>query len=320
MGNFDYLSVYNCENKIRVGSTYDGGYIIIDNLCDYDVLLSCGIANDDTFEHYFVNKYKTLCYAFDGTINRLPRQHNKIIFNKQNIGVSKNTNDLTKLIDKHNNIFIKMDIEGSEYAWLDNLNNEQLNKLKQICIEFHLEHECSNHIDLQYKLNAIKKLTKTHYCVHFHGNNWRSTTVIGEKVIDIFPSKTSEVVIDLDKEYPNGTVTFDYKSQFPIRFDYELSDLKLIIRRVDKDSGWDFKYRCVINGIQIPKVFEVTYIHKSLLHNHKLNDIPIPNIIYDTPNTGNWRPPTDDFENNRLANKKIPDIVITEPPFVNKIK
>ena len=57
MNNYDFLRVYDINNKLRIGSNYDGGYIIIDNLCNYDVLLSCGIANDDTFEHYFVNKH-----------------------------------------------------------------------------------------------------------------------------------------------------------------------------------------------------------------------------------------------------------------------
>ena len=41
-------------------------------MMNYDVLLSCGIANDDTFEHYFVNKHNTKCFAFDGTINNIP--------------------------------------------------------------------------------------------------------------------------------------------------------------------------------------------------------------------------------------------------------
>lgn len=83
MADYDYLQVYNINNKLRIGSIYDGGYIIIDKLCDYDVLLSCGIANDDTFEHYFVNKYNKKCFAFDGTIYNIPHQHKNIEFIKK---------------------------------------------------------------------------------------------------------------------------------------------------------------------------------------------------------------------------------------------
>ena len=319
MNKYDFFQVYDSNNKLRIGSTYDGGYIIIDKLCDYDVLLSCGIANDDTFEHYFVNKYNKECFAFDGTVNNIPHQHKKIIFMKKNIGITNDTTDMKYLIKNYDNIFLKMDIEGSEYDWINNLSDIEINKFKQICIEFHLEHECANNISLNNKLNAIKKLTISHYCVHFHGNNWRSTTLIGEKIINIGASVTNKKIIDLDKEYSTDTkVVFDYKSQFPINFSYIFDKNSLIITRTDQDSGWDHDYKCVIDGIQIPKVFECTYIHKSLVKELKLNTKNIPDILYDRPNTGNWRPPTEDFENNRKAKVIVPDIYINTYPFVSK--
>jgi len=316
--NYDFLQVYNIKNKIRVGSTYDGGYIIVDDLCNYDILLSCGIANDDTFEHYFVNKYNKNCFAFDGTINKIPRQHKNITFIKKNIGITSDTTDMKDLIKNYDNIFLKMDIEGSEYDWIHNLSSIEINKLKQICIEFHLEHECSSDINLNIKLDAIKKLADTHYCVHLHGNNWRSTTLLGEKNINIGKSETNTKIIDLDKEYPSNTkVVFDYKSQFPITFSYKFNEKQLIITRTDKNSGWNYEYKCAINGIQIPKVFECTYIHKSLVDKLELNSKNIPDVSLDTPNTGNWKPPTEDFENNRKQNTIIPDICLSYYPFVN---
>lgn len=318
MNNYDFLRVYDINNKLRIGSNYDGGYIIIDNLCNYDVLLSCGISNDDTFEHYFVNKHNTKCFAFDGTINNIPHEHPNINFIKTNIGITSNTTDMKYLINKYNNIFLKMDIEGSEYDWINNLSNIEINKFKQICIEFHLDHECSNHISLSNKLKAIKRIADTHYCVHFHGNNWRSTTLIGEKIINIGTSKNNTKIIKLDKEYPSNTkITFDYKSQFSEQFSYNIDKNKLKITRTDKNCGWEHEYKCVINGIQIPKVFECTYIHKSLVKELALNSKPIPDLLLDTPNTGMWRPPTDEFENNRKANKILPDIYLNTYPFVN---
>tara|TARA_B110000858_G_scaffold197484_1_gene259299 strand:+ start:5536 stop:5931 length:396 start_codon:yes stop_codon:yes gene_type:complete len=127
-------------------------------------------------------------------------------------------------------------------------------------------------------------------------------------------------IIHLDKEYATNTkVVFDYKSQFPIQFSYKFDKKKLIITRTDKNSGWDYQYKCVINGIQIPKVFECTYIHKSLVCGLVLNTKTIPDVLLDTPNTGNWKPPTEDFENNRKANTIIPDICLKTYPFVNKL-
>lgn len=128
-----------------------------DTLCDYDVLLSCGISNDDTFEHYFVNKHNTKCFAYDGTIDVIPHPHKNIAFIKKNIGLTNDTTDMKDIMKDYENIFLKMDIEGSEYDWINNLSDIEINKLKQITIEFHLEHECSKHISLDNKLNALKK-------------------------------------------------------------------------------------------------------------------------------------------------------------------
>ena len=59
--NLDYLKVYNTEHtKIRIGSINDGGYVIGENL-KYDILISCGISTDITFEDMFKNKYNIYC-------------------------------------------------------------------------------------------------------------------------------------------------------------------------------------------------------------------------------------------------------------------
>ena len=32
MNNYKFLQIYEFDNKLRIGSKYDGGYIIIDNI------------------------------------------------------------------------------------------------------------------------------------------------------------------------------------------------------------------------------------------------------------------------------------------------
>lgn len=59
------------EKKKRVGNPNgDGGYVIIDGLGDYDLLLSAGIADDISFEDEFLKDKNIKCFAFDGTIQR----------------------------------------------------------------------------------------------------------------------------------------------------------------------------------------------------------------------------------------------------------
>jgi hypothetical protein len=168
------LAVYKSPfTKIRLGKDNDGGYIIanIPN-AKYRLLLAGGIESEITFEEAFIEKYpNSSCLAFDGTIDCLPQdniltKNQKITFIKKNIG-SENSDTITNLhdiINANDAIFVKMDIEGSEIPWIKCLNDEQINKFEQIVMEFHNPFSDSD-------AEAFYKLNKTHYLIHFHGNN-----------------------------------------------------------------------------------------------------------------------------------------------------
>lgn len=138
------LEVYDFKNKIRFGRQSDGGYVICILNGTYDCYISCGVSNESGFDRDFLNFYKNIginnSFAFDGSIEDYPWHYTKNInFYKKNISDindSKNTN-LDNLINKYNNIFLSMDIEGGEYKWLLQLSENKLLKFKQICIELH---------------------------------------------------------------------------------------------------------------------------------------------------------------------------------------
>jgi hypothetical protein len=163
------LTVYSSPfPKIRLGKDYDGGYIIaIIPEIKYSILISGGIANDISFEEAIIDRYKIKCIAFDGTINKLPKDNINIEFIKKNIDADNNLHDL---IDSNDSIFIKMDIEGAEIPWIKSLSDEQINKFAQIVMEFHYPFS-ENEIDVFNKIN------KNHVLVHFHGNNCCGTRI-----------------------------------------------------------------------------------------------------------------------------------------------
>jgi hypothetical protein len=181
--NNNLFSVYKF-NKFRCGDSLDGGYTIGNIDVNYDCFISAGISNNDNFSIDFLKKYKLNindCYAFDGTIEKLPSNLiNIMTFIKKNIGYNNNEQftNFDDLTEKYNNIFLKMDIEGGEWPWLLSMNNEKLNKISQIVIELHGLTNTSWHnmtIDsfcsYDEKIVCLKKLEKTHYLVHAHGNN-----------------------------------------------------------------------------------------------------------------------------------------------------
>ena len=180
-----YLEVYEYPKLIRLGSLNDGGYVIGEGF-EYDCYISAGVAGEESFSRDFINNYNTLVnYAFDGTIDYYPWQYTtKIMFYKQNINnfSDQNNTDLLKFIEKYDNIFLKMDIEGGEYPWISKLNRNNLLKFKQIVIEFHGINDDSWGFNYLTKLECFKKLQETHYLIHAHGNNCSGTT---DKIPDV---------------------------------------------------------------------------------------------------------------------------------------
>jgi len=162
------LTVYASPfDKQRIGREYDGGYVIVDipNVT-YSLLLAGGVETDITFEEDFVKKYGTRCITFDGTIPCLPPTAVPMEFVRKNIGHI-NTPTLTNLhdiIDTHDNIFVKMDIEGGEIPWITSLSSEQMNKFEQIVMEFHNPFSHAEGV-------VFNKLNEHHVLVHFHPNN-----------------------------------------------------------------------------------------------------------------------------------------------------
>lgn len=162
----DYLRVFETEyEKKRYGKNGDGGYVIADGL-EYDIFISCGIGNDISFEKDFLDKYNIPCYAFDGTIEKLPEEDKRIQFIKKNIAgtESENTTNLKNLLESNTNVFIKMDIEGFEYEWIYSLEQKHLNAIKQLVIEFHNPFET-------IRFEQIGKISNLFFLCHLHPND-----------------------------------------------------------------------------------------------------------------------------------------------------
>ena len=169
LNKFDYtiLNTYKIPNNlVRVGPKEDGGYVIADGF-NYDLFISCGIANDIRFEESFLDIHKIKCFAFDGTIKSFPYHRNSIEWIPKNIGYlnTEKTTNLKEYIQNNNKIFLKMDIEGSEFNWLDSMTEIELDNFSQIVLEVHWPFDI-------YRMNMLKKLNKTHYIIHIHGNNY----------------------------------------------------------------------------------------------------------------------------------------------------
>lgn len=177
--------------KERIGKNNDGGYVITNLPGDYDMFLSGGISNDISFENDLIVKYPYLtCYAFDGSIEKLPQNNNNIIFVKKNIGCLNNEflTNLHEYMESYNNIFMKLDIEGFEFRVLPTFfENNYIYKVKQLVVEIHSPADIILYPEYFVGLSDIKNenmfelfknLNKTHTLIHFHANNGCNMNII----------------------------------------------------------------------------------------------------------------------------------------------
>lgn len=151
----------------RFGSTYDGGYILASYLLDKtSAFYSYGIGDNAQFDD-------SLCqnnipgYLYDHTISKNPSKCLKNKLKNEALSSQSILNHLKQNGHQNNNdLLLKMDVEGAEYEFLQNIAEETLNQFNQIVMEIH---DVIN--DKPESINIFQKLEKNHTLVHIHSNN-----------------------------------------------------------------------------------------------------------------------------------------------------
>jgi hypothetical protein len=201
------------DQLVRVGSLYDGGYVLTKELINNTkYLISFGISDNFDFEEDLHKLTKCSVVGYDYSINQrfwierfkkdLVKFFSLKIFKLKKIkGIfkyfrflfffNKNNNkfflkkisllEFTKILEickkkKKNNIFLKSDIEGSEYDFLNKINKYHANIIG-FAIEFH---------NLEKKSPKLKKFiinNKYYKLIHVHGNNLSSLDKYGDPTI-----------------------------------------------------------------------------------------------------------------------------------------
>ena len=271
MNNLELLKVYEFDNKVRYGINTDGGYVLgeINNISDinntYDCYISAGVGDEESFTRDFINKYNMNEYnsfCFDGTVLNYPYQYTKkISFIKKNINIfnDDDNSNLDFLINKYNNIFLKMDIEGGEYPWLLYINEDQLNKFKQIVIEFHGITNDSFNCNYNNKIKCLEKLNNTHYLIHAHGNNNNfvvndipnviELTYINKKYFKIIPNLNTKLLPINGLDFPNKPYTDDFNLCF-----YPFVNLEFLNIQMCKINSIDTMFNLNIDNLDYLKI------------------------------------------------------------------
>lgn len=193
----NFFSIKQATDLVRIGRDYDGGYLVSkSDIEKSDLLIGLGISDDWSFEEHFVLRNDVEVVAYDASVNfrfwlkRVLLETIKNPFNlyafkkyfsyknffkgkrkhiKKFVGLNSIDNIHCTFADVLNetnskNIFLKIDVEGSEYRFLhDIVANEE--RITGIVIELH---------DVDIHLNEIENFINRFSLnlVHVHANNY----------------------------------------------------------------------------------------------------------------------------------------------------
>ena len=244
------------QNLVRIGPKNDGGYIVDKRIINKtNTIITCGLNDDWEFEKSFLRKNQQCkVIAYDHTVNKqfwikrfkkdfislilLKKLSLKKIYNifkyidywfffKKNIHYSKkvvlkkkknNESPIKDILNNHNSILLKIDIEGDEYKILKTINKES-NKINLLIIEFH------NIFKNLYKIKNF--LYNSNFkIIHIHGNNYAGIdklknpnvielTLINSKKFSVQKQKSK-------KKYPINNLDFkNFKRRDDIKIKFD---------------------------------------------------------------------------------------------------
>ena len=162
---------------IRVGGPTDGGYVMAAPLTASGAL-SIGVGSDVSWDQDIA--FRGIPVAmFDHTIRKPPQVVPNSTFHR--IGIGPTTTQTIKPLDQlleiagaqgRNDVLLKMDVEGAEWASLTRPRPANLEPFTQIVVELHGLAKLKDERAAAPILTAIEHLTATHAPIHVHANNY----------------------------------------------------------------------------------------------------------------------------------------------------
>ena len=200
------------KNFIRLGSLYDGGYVVVDDFKNTDYLVSLGVDDDINFEKDILSRISGVDF-YDNSIAELPENLKNSRFFNETIGKDHTT--ITQCISRiksESDLILKMDIEGSEWNSLEEINSQSLNRFRQIIVELHDIHNILKIKESDFDLllyekakNVLEKILKTHLPVHAHINTYGSLRRIANQVVPDVVEITYIRKLEIKNNYTNVT-------------------------------------------------------------------------------------------------------------------
>lgn len=227
--DFLILNLYKINLQKRIGSVFDGGYVIVDDINSNDYCIAIGIGDDSTFENEMAEKCCKVL-LFDHTIQNPQLNFANMEFFKKGISHKPSNYMMTLeevlvLVPKEVDLILKIDVEGDEWDIFANLPNKYLPRFRQIIGEFHNIHLLSDPVFYEKVSDTLSKLTETHDLVNCHINNWSAQHLVqGVPLADVVElsffrktdtaTQSTTIQLSSDLNAPNQPSKNDFEWSF----------------------------------------------------------------------------------------------------------
>ncbi|MEE3035080.1 MAG: FkbM family methyltransferase [Bacteroidota bacterium] len=221
-GNFELM---------RIGSKFDGGYLIPNDLEGIKTCFSPGTSDNCSFELDLAKNYDIKSYMCDWSVENSPVNHKNLIFTKKYLGVINNSKYQTmetwiKSTVPNNDSILQMDIEGWEYSVILSTKEEILSNFRILIIEFHDLDMLFTKIGFNTINSTFEKLLENFMIVHIHPNN----------CCGIYEYKGIEIPKVMEFTFLNKNRIGSYKKA--VDFPHELDSPNTKLPNIDLPKIW----------------------------------------------------------------------------------
>lgn len=202
----------------RAGQLCDGGYVMIEPPSD-SICYSFGISDEISWDMDMAARGLPV-FQYDHTVEAPGGSDLFTFFSVGLCGIGvqrENMCDISQILEANGHlgrdkIVLKMDIEDSEWEFIETVPAGIVQQFSQIILEIHLLDQ-----NLPYKIQLLNKLNLTHQVIHVHGNNYGKLSGYGGVV---FP-ETFEVtyVRRADHVFETATQIFPTGLDYPCAYD-----------------------------------------------------------------------------------------------------
>lgn len=203
---------------VRIGRDYDGGYIMPDDFArDDKIAYSFGISSDVSFDKGMASRGYDV-FMYDHTIDGLPEENPRFHWSQTGLSDGHSNDERLKTLDEliainhhedRQNMILKMDVEGYEWGFFENVSTQTLSNFSVIAMELHWLNEPRYQPVIP---EALRKLNQTHQIVHIHGQNTGSYITLGTHT---FCNQIEITCVRRDRY----TLIDDYDVELPISID-----------------------------------------------------------------------------------------------------